>query len=60
MTKVSDVGRHYVIDVRVGETALKAVSEEYAPNQGESVHLVFRPEQSRVYRDGWIATEART
>ncbi len=59
ITKVADVGRHFVIDAVVGNTALKAVSEHGAPNPGESVHLAFRPEQTRVYRNGWIATEAR-
>ncbi|MEM1066492.1 MAG: ABC transporter ATP-binding protein, partial [Pseudomonadota bacterium] len=59
VTKVADVGRHFVIDAVVGNTALKAVSEHGAPNPGQNVHLAFRPEQTRVYRNGWIATEAR-
>ncbi len=59
VTKVADVGRHFVIDAVVGQTHLKAVSEESAPEPGSAVHLHFRPEQTRVYRDGWIATEAR-
>ncbi len=59
VTKVSDVGRHYVIDAQVGDMTLKAVSEEAVPEKGASVHLAFRPEQTRVYRDRWIATEAR-
>ena len=60
VTKVADVGRHFVIDAVVGNTKLKAVSEHAAPDAGNSVHLVFKPDQTRVYRDGWIATEART
>jgi glycerol transport system ATP-binding protein len=60
VTKVADVGRHFVIDAVVGNTKLKAVTEHSAPNPGSSVHLSFRPDQTRVYRDGWIATEART
>ena len=60
VTKVADVGRHYVIDAIVGSTKLKVVSEETAPDTGSAVHLTFRPDQTRVYRDGWIATEART
>ncbi len=59
ITKVADVGRHYVIDAVVGNTKLKAVSEHTAPDAGSSVHLTFKPDQTRVYRDGWIATEAR-
>ncbi len=59
VTKVADVGRHFVIDAVVGKTHLKAVSEEGAPDAGSSVHLNFKQDQTRVYRDGWIATEAR-
>ncbi len=59
VTKVSDVGRHFVVNAMIGNTPLKAVCEENAPLQGSEVHLSFRPEKTRVYRDGWIATEAR-
>ena len=59
VAKVSDAGRHYVIDAVVGDSALKAVSERAPPHQGNTVHLRFPPERSRVYRDGWIATEIR-
>ncbi|MEL6169185.1 MAG: ABC transporter ATP-binding protein [Pseudomonadota bacterium] len=60
ITKVADVGRHFVVDAVVGDTKLKAVTELAPPDTGSSVHLAFRPEQTRVYRGGWIATEART
>ncbi|MEM6825444.1 MAG: ABC transporter ATP-binding protein [Pseudomonadota bacterium] len=60
VTKVADVGRHFVIEAAIGDTRIKAVAEEHAPDQGSTVHLAFRPEQTRVYRDGWIATEAGT
>ncbi len=59
VTKVADVGRHYVIDAMVGGTPLKAVVEDEAPMQGSEVHLAFEPTMTRVYRDGWIATEVR-
>ena len=59
VTKVADVGRHFVIDAMVGNTRLKAVSEHAPPDIGTSVHLAFQQNQSRVYRDGWIATEER-
>ena len=60
VTKVADIGRHFVIDAVVGNAKLKAVSEHGAPEPGSSVHLAFAPEHTRVYRDGWIATEARS
>ncbi len=59
VTKVADIGRHYVVSAMVGNTALKAVTEHNAPEPGSQVFLQFKPEQSRVYRDGWIATEER-
>ncbi len=56
--KVSDVGRHAVIDTIAGDTQVKAVVETADVEQGEEVHLSFLPQQTRLYRDGWIATEA--
>ncbi len=57
--KVSDVGRHCVVEAMVGDTPVKAVVEGDVPEQGTAIHLAFRPDQTRLYRDGWIATEAR-
>jgi glycerol transport system ATP-binding protein len=56
--KVSDVGRHSVVEAMVGDTSVKAVVEGDVPGQGEAVHLAFQQDQTRLYRDGWIATEA--
>ncbi|MFL4468723.1 ABC transporter ATP-binding protein [Tateyamaria armeniaca] len=55
--KVSDVGRHSVVEAMVGDTRVKAVVEGDVPEQGAAVHLNFAPEHTRLYRDGWIATE---
>ena len=57
--KVSDVGRHAVVEALAGDVPVKAVVQEAQVEQGAEVHLEFRPEQTRLYRDGWIATEAR-
>ena len=56
--KVSDVGRHCVVEAMVGDTSVKAVVEDEVPAQGEEVHLAFRKDQTRLYRDGWLSTEA--
>jgi glycerol transport system ATP-binding protein len=56
--KVSDVGRHSVVEVMVGDTPVKAVIDGEVPVQGSAVHLDFRRRHTRLYRDGWIATEA--
>ena len=58
--KVSDVGRHAVIETMVGDTPVKAITDSADVEQGAEVHLSFRREQTRLYRDGWIATEAST
>ncbi len=39
--------------------ASRRVTEGALPGQGEAVHLAFDPRHTRLYRDGWIATEAR-
>lgn len=57
--KVADVGRHNVVDAMVGDTLVKAVVNGVVPAQGETVHLSFDPAKTRLYRDGWIATQAQ-
>jgi len=59
LVKVADVGRHFVLDAIVGNTRSKAVTETPPPPTGTAVNLAFRPEQTRLYRDGWIATKKR-
>jgi glycerol transport system ATP-binding protein len=55
--KVSDLGRHSVVEAMLGQTRVNAIVEGAVPGQGEAVHLSFRPDQTRLYRDGWIASE---
>ncbi len=55
--KVMDLGRHSVVEAVAGGTRVSAIVEGEAPGQGETVHLAFRPDQTRLYRDGWIASE---
>lgn len=55
--KVSDVGRHAVVEAMVGNTPVKAIVEGALPEQGAEVHLAFRPDHTRLYRDGWLSTE---
>ena len=54
--KVSDVGRHNVVEVMVGETPISVITEHETPNPGERVFLAPDPARTRLYRDGWIAT----
>ncbi|MCP4319312.1 MAG: ABC transporter ATP-binding protein [Hyphomicrobiales bacterium] len=55
--KVADVGRHNVVEAMLGDIRVNAIVEGAAPAQGETVHLNFEPAQTRLYNDGWIATE---
>ncbi len=55
--KVSDLGRHAVVEAMVGDARVNAVVEGTVPGQGDQVHLAFRPDQTRLYRNGWIASE---
>ena len=56
--KSVDLGRHKVVEAMLGESRISAITEGDAPGEGEVVHLDFAPAQTRVYADGWLATEA--
>lgn len=56
--KVSDIGRHAVVEVMVGAQRVAVVVEDGVPEQGETVHLKFKQQQTRLYADGWLASEA--
>ncbi|MBE7637447.1 ATP-binding cassette domain-containing protein [Sneathiella sp. P13V-1] len=55
--KVSDVGRHKVVEVMVGEQKITGIVAEEAPNKGETVGVIFQQDQTRLYRDGWLVTK---
>ena len=59
VTRVSDVGRHIVIEARAGDLPVRAILDHSAPTPGDAVHLAFDPSQTRAYRDSWIVTEAK-
>lgn len=53
VTKVSDIGRHCVIETHAGDHVIRAIVETNPPEPGTEVHLQFRQDQTRLYRDGW-------
>lgn len=53
--KISDVGRHAVVEAMIGEQQIAAIHDGELPNQGDLIHLVFQPDQTRLYVDGWLA-----
>jgi len=54
--KVADIGRHSIVETLIGDQKLSLVVEGETPAQGAEVFLKFRPEQTRLYCDGWLAT----
>ncbi|WP_343563959.1 ABC transporter ATP-binding protein [Kiloniella sp. b19] len=55
--KAVDLGHQNVVEVLVGEHRINAITEGDLPAAGDEVTLHFQPEYTRVYADGWIATE---
>ncbi|MGR3761768.1 ABC transporter ATP-binding protein [Roseobacteraceae bacterium NS-SX3] len=57
VTKVSDVGRHTVVECEANGQRINAIIDGTAPEKGAAVHLDFRRDMTRLYVDGWLATE---
>lgn len=55
--KVSDVGRHSVIETRHGDASIKILAAEGAPIPSEQAHIRFDPAHTQVYADGWMIAE---
>ena len=55
--RAADIGRHSVVEALVGDTRVSAVIDAAPPAAGAQIHLHFIPDQTRLYADGWIATE---
>ena len=55
--KAADIGRHTVVEAMAGDIAINAIIDGAPPEKGAEVCLSFDPRQTRLYSDGWIATE---
>lgn len=55
--KVSDIGRHIVVETMVEDTKVSLITEDGAPNPGDTVNLKFQQDQTRLYNDGWVASK---
>ena len=53
--RVSDVGRHAVIEAIIGDQRIAALHQGDLPSPGDRIHLAFNPQQTRLYVDGWLA-----
>jgi glycerol transport system ATP-binding protein len=57
--RVADIGRYRVVEAQAaGQRVNALVSEDDRVAPGPT-HLVFAPEQTRIYEDGWLAGGAR-
>ena len=59
MRKVTDVGRHLILEAGIGARKVNAIVTGEVPGVGDMVHLHFDPAHTRAYRDGRIASTAR-
>ncbi len=55
--KVSDIGRHIVVECRVGDVPVRAIIEKDAPDVGQNIHLKFEKQQTRLYCDSWLVSK---
>ena len=54
ITKVDDVGRHRIVDLRRGTHAFRMLVGEDDPIPSENPRIRFDPSYTRVYEDGWM------
>ena len=58
VVKCADLGRHKVLEADLGGHRVSAILDDgVAPPATGPVRLAFRPDQTRVYADGWLATK---
>jgi glycerol transport system ATP-binding protein len=58
VVRVSDAGRHQVVETRHGDTVIRVLLDERDAVPAETAHLSFDPAFTRLYVDGWLAGEA--
>ena len=54
IVKVSDAGRHRIVDARHREIAIKVLVDDGEPIPTEGAHVSFDPAHTRLYADGWL------
>jgi len=54
VARVSDAGRHRVVETRHQETTIRLLVEEGREVPSEQAHLAFDPSYTRLYADGWV------
>ncbi len=54
ITRVSDVGRHLIVDARLGDHRLKLLTRGDVPVAVGPAHVELQPGYTRLYADGWV------
>jgi glycerol transport system ATP-binding protein len=55
VVRVSDAGRHQIVETRHADTVIRALLGEHEPVPSEHGHVSFDPAFTRLYVDGWVA-----
>jgi glycerol transport system ATP-binding protein len=55
VVRVADVGRHRIVEAVAGGVRVNAIVDEDRDVPPGPAHLAFRPDQTRIYVDGWLA-----
>ena len=55
VVRVSDIGRHKIVETRHGGTAIRLLLEEQASVPSEHACVSFDPAHTHLYVDGWLA-----
>ena len=55
--KVSDAGRFRIVETLCAGNTVKLLVSEGEAIPSDGARLAFRPERTRIYRDGWLAGE---
>jgi glycerol transport system ATP-binding protein len=54
ITKVDDLGRYRIVEVKHKEHMIKLISPEEDTVPSESPRIVFDPDKTRLYADSWV------
>ena len=58
VSRVSDTGRHRIVETRHGDTVINLLVDEDASIPEARAHVIFDPAHTRLYADGWMVGEA--
>jgi glycerol transport system ATP-binding protein len=58
VTRVSDAGRHQIVETRHGDTVIRLLLDEHDPIPAQAAQVAFDPAFTHLYVDGWLAGQA--